>query len=176
MFNSIRLALVFVILLSNGLSNDASAQQNGGEPIAEAQLSELDLIVEPDGSGLPNGSGSAIEGKNVYDKYCQTCHGALGEGATASLRLAGGDMHSTTAPIKTVGSYWPHATTLFDYIRRAMPTTAPKSLTNQEVYQVTAYILFLSDIIAEDFVIDNKTLPAIVMPNRDGFIDKSKEH
>lgn len=143
-----------------------------GSPITEAQLADWDLIVGPDGQNLPEGSGTAAQGQAGYLQKCASCHGASGEGAAGSPALAGGSV-STTPPLLTVGSYWPHASTLFDYVRRAMPPTATKSLSNTEVYQLTAYVLHLHGIIAEDFVLDKDSLPAVQMPNRDGFIDSS---
>lgn len=143
-----------------------------GSPITEAQLADWDLIVGPDGQNLPEGSGTAAQGQAVYLQKCAACHGVSGEGAMGSPALAGGSV-STTPPLLTVGSYWPYASTLFDYVRRAMPPTATKSLSNTEVYQLTAYVLHLHGIVAEDFVLDKNSLPAVQMPNRYGFIDSS---
>lgn len=158
---------------SIGLAADAPANPVAlGSPVTEAQLADWDLIVVPDGHNLPEGSGTAAQGQAVYQQKCAACHGAAGEGASGSPALVGGSV-STTPPLLTVGSYWPHASTLFDYVRRAMPPTAPKSLSNTEVYQVTAYVLHLHGVIAEDLVLDKITLPAVQMPNRDGFIDVS---
>ena len=156
-----------------GLAADAPANPVAlGSPVTEAQLADWDLIVAPDGYNLPEGSGTAAQGQAVYQQKCAACHGAAGEGASGSPALVGGSV-STTPPLLTVGSYWPHASTLFDYVRRAMPPTAPKSLSNTEVYQVTAYVLHLHGVIAENFVLNKNTLPAVQMPNRDGFIDVS---
>ena len=106
---------------------------------------------------------------------CQACHGVTGEGTINNTRLAGGEL-SAEPPVRTVGSFWPHATTLFDYIRRAMPADAPKSLSDDEVYQATAVVLFLNGIIAEDTVLDAESLLQVQMPNADGFIDRSSVH
>lgn len=165
---------VFTLSLASiGLAADAPANPVAlGSPISETQLADWDLIVAPDGDNLPDGSGTAAQGQMVYQQKCAACHGAAGEGASGSPALVGGSV-STTPPLLTVGSYWPHASTLFDYVRRAMPPTAPKSLSNTEVYQVTAYVLHLHGVIAEDFVLDKNTLPAVQMPNRNGFIDVS---
>ena len=144
-----------------------------GTPISEEQLEEFDLIAAPDGSGFPEGSGTAREGKAVYDSRCAACHAATGEGISGRTVITGGDMQSEEAPLRTVGSYWPYASTIFDFVRRAMPADAPKSLSNEEVYQVTAYVLYLNGIIQEDTLINADSLNAIKMPNADGFIDRS---
>ena len=128
----------------------------------------------PDGRGLPAGSGSVAQGKNVYQEQCVACHGQNLEGGIGG-RLIGGrgtlvNANPATAPVKTVESYWPYATTLFDYVKRAMPFTAPNSLTNDQVYAVSAYILSEAKIVPSDAVLDAKTLPQVKMPNRDGFI------
>ena len=170
---AIAAGLLAFSVASIGLAADAPVNPVAlGSPVTEAQLADWDLIVAPDGHNLPEGSGTAAQGQAVYQQTCAACHGASGEGASGSPALVGGSV-STIPPLLTVGSYWPHASTLFDYVRRAMPPTAPKSLSNTEVYQVTAYVLHLQGVIAEDFVLDKNTLPAVQMPNRDGFIDVS---
>lgn len=152
----------------------ALAQSIGlGTPVSEAQLEQFDLIASPDGTGLPDGSGTALQGKIIFDARCQSCHGLTGEGTIANTTLAGGTMRPETPPVKTVGSYWSHATTLFDYIRRAMPADAPKSLSDTEVYQVVAYVLYLNGIINQYAILNKDTLLTIEMPNKDGFIDQS---
>ena len=146
--------------------------QEGPNLGVEATVEEVeawDISIGPDGVGLPEGSGTVLEGADIYAMKCLECHGEQGQGQIND-RLAGG--HGTLgepAPIKTVGSYWPYATTVFDYIRRAMPYLQPQSLTNDEVYAVTAYILFLNGIVNEDQTMDSQTLPGIQMPNREGF-------
>ena len=147
-----------------------------GTPINEADLEGFDLIAEPDVTGFPPGGGTARQGKEVYDINCAVCHGADGEGTSGNTIIVGGDMQSEGPPLRTVGSYWPYASTVFDFIRRAMPATAPKSLTNEQAYQVTAYVLFMNGIIDEDTELNANTLPAIEMPNADGFIDRSHIH
>ena len=144
-----------------------------GVPITEEDLIQFDLIAAPDGSGFPPGSGTARQGKEVYDRNCAVCHGPNGEGTSGNTVIVGGDMQSEGPPLRTVGSYWPYASTLFDFIRRAMPAIAPKSLTNQQVYQVTAYVLYMNNIIAQDTEIGDTNLTDIEMPNVDGFIDRS---
>ena len=128
------------------------------------------IDVAPDGAGLPNGEGSVPEGAKVYAERCAGCHGMTGlEGP--SPRLVGGQgTLSTLHPMKTIGSYWPYATTMFDYIYRAMPYSAPQSLTPSQVYAVVAWLLYRNGVIAENTVVDKRTLPAIRMPNREGFL------
>jgi S-disulfanyl-L-cysteine oxidoreductase SoxD len=140
-----------------------------GQPVSQADIATWDISIGPDGAGLPPGSGTPAQGAVVYAEKCAACHGDKGEGKT-NARLVGGQITGDGPAVKTVGSYWPYATTLFDFTRRAMPWTAPKSLTDNEVYAVTAYILRLNNIIGDNDVIDARTLPQVRMPNRDGFI------
>jgi S-disulfanyl-L-cysteine oxidoreductase SoxD len=133
-------------------------------------LRAWDIDVAPDGRGLPPGSGSVVAGKQLYAKLCAACHGAHGEGGPMD-RLVGGRGTLTSAkPVKTIGSFWPYATTVFDYIRRAMPFNAPQSLADDEVYALTAYLLFLNGVVEETTVLDAQTLADVRMPNRDGFV------
>ena len=111
----------------------------------------------------------------MYVAQCQACHGVKGVGKPADPLVGGIGSLATAKPVRTVGSYWPYATTLFDYIRRSMPVTKPMSLSNNEVYAVTAYLLHLNGIIGQDATIDARTLPQVRMPNRDGFIDMSRK-
>ena len=148
--------------------------QSLGTAVSESQLQGFDLIAAPDGSGYPEGSGTAIQGKTIFERRCVACHGMAGEGTSASTRLVGGDMQSEERPIRTVGSYWPHASTLFDYVQRAMPADAPKSLTSSEVYQVIAYILNMNGIVEDSLVLNKASLMRVEMPNKDGFIDSSQ--
>lgn len=147
-----------------------------GQAIEESDLAGFDLIAPPGGSGYPPGSGSAAQGRQVFNQRCAACHGNDGSGTSGSTVLVGGDMQSPDNPLRTVGSYWPHASTLFDYIRRAMPADAPKSLNDNEVYQVTAYVLFLNGILDEDTELNSQTLLDVTMPNAGGFIDQSGRH
>ena len=151
-----------------------AAGPNLGKPISAAELAAWDTSIMPDGSGLPAGSGTAAQGAPIYAKKCASCHGEEGKGGISSAVTARGPITSINAAEKTIGNFWPHATTLFDYTRRAMPTTAPKSLSDDEVYAVTAYVLYLNGIISESHVLDAQTLPAVRMPNRDGFVDHSR--
>jgi len=142
-----------------------------GKPIAPEDIAAWDITIGPDGAGLPPGSGTAKEGEAVYAAKCLACHGEKGAGKPFDALVGGKDtLAAPSAPVRTVGSYWPYATTLFDYVRRAMPWTAPKSLTNDEVYAVSAYLLNLNGIIGPNDVMDAQTLPKVNMPNKDGFI------
>jgi cytochrome c len=133
------------------------------------ELRLRDISVAPDGTGLPPGSGTALQGKDVYASKCARCHGGHGQGGDDAPLVGGQGSLKTPKPLKTVGSYWPYATTLFDYIRRAMPFKQPGTLTPNQVYAVSAHILHLNGIIAEDAVMDAKSLPNVKMPNREGF-------
>lgn len=146
---------------------------NLGQAATAAEIAAADISIAPNGSGLPPGQGSVKAGAAVYAAKCESCHGAKGAGKPADPLVGGAGTLAQANAVRTVGSYWPYATTLFDYIRRAMPTTAPLSLTNEEVYAVSAYVLHLNGIIAEDAVMNAQTLPKVRMPNRDGFVDHS---
>ena len=146
-----------------------------GRDASPAHVAGLDIDFGPDGAGAPPGSGSVAEGKVVYDAKCSVCHGPTGtEGPNDRLvgRLPddGFPFGEARGTRRTIGNYWPYATTIFDYVNRAMPMTAPGSLTADEVYAVAAYILFLNEIVPEDAVMDAQTLPAVVMPSRDRFV------
>jgi cytochrome c len=147
----------------------AAEGQKFGQPIAAEDAAAWDISIASDGVGLPPGSGTPAQGAVVYAEKCAACHGQKGEGQPND-RLVGGQLTGDQPAVKTVGSYWPYATTLFDYTRRAMPWQQPKSLTNDEVYAVSAYILRLNGIIGENDVMNATTLPKVAMPNRDGFI------
>ena len=141
-----------------------------GRPATPAEIALWDIDVGPDGQGLPDGSGTVARGKELYQQNCEVCHGTNGVGGLYD-RLAGGRGSLTTdKPIKTIGSYWPYAPTLFDYIRRAMPFPAPGSLSNDDTYALVAYLLSLNEILPADGKVDRQTLPKIAMPNRDGFV------
>jgi mono/diheme cytochrome c family protein len=142
-----------------------------GQPVAPAELAPWDISIGPDGAGLPPGRGTAAQGAAVYAAKCQACHGEKGAGRPND-QLAGGagTLAGDRPPVKTVGSYWPYATTLFDYIRRAMPWGETKSLGADELYAVSAYVLHLNGIVAEADVLDAASLPKVRMPNRDGFV------
>jgi len=142
-----------------------------GNPAPVQLIEQWNTDVFPDGEGLPKGEGNAILGKQIYQLHCLACHGVEGMGNSAD-ELAGAE-HSLTdnPPDKIVGNYWPYATTLFDFINRAMPLSSPGVLTHNEVYSVTAYLLYLNGLIKQQTVINAKTLTAIKMPNTKGFIN-----
>jgi len=142
-----------------------------GQPIAPADIAPWDISIGPDGAGLPAGRGSAKQGEAVYAAKCRACHGENGVGRPNDALVGGaGTITSEQPAVKTVGSYWPYATTLFDFIRRAMPWNETKSLSNDEVYALSAYILQLNGIIGADDVLDAQSLPKVKMPNGDGFV------
>jgi len=148
----------------------AAQGPNLGRLLTPDEIRKIDITVSPDGRGLPAGSGSVSAGTAVYAKSCQVCHGEKGAGKPQDQLTGGVGSLASGKPVKTAVSYWPAATTLFDYIRRAMPITSPQSLTNDEVYAVTAYILSIDGIVPSDAVLDAKTLPRVKMPNKDGFV------
>src|SRR6516162_6979234 len=154
------------------LSSAALAEGPGlGRAAAPDEIASWDISITPDGAGLPPGRGTPKQGKAVYAEKCVACHGEKGAGKPNDQLVGGrGSLSGDQVPVKTVGSFWPFATTLFDYIRRAMPLNAPKSLSDDEVYAVAAYILQLNGIIGEADVMDAQTLPQVKMPNRDGFV------
>ena len=141
-----------------------------GVPAAAAQIESADVSIGPDGAGLPPGSGTPAQGEAIFNTKCIACHGPQGSGTVNDQLVGGQGTLTSTAPIKTIGSYWPYATTVFDYLRRAMPYPTPHSLSDQEVYALTAYLLSLNGVIAKDAVMDAKTLPQVRMPNRGNFI------
>ncbi|NIR59510.1 MAG: cytochrome c [Gammaproteobacteria bacterium] len=159
-----------------GLTMTASAlggeRYGFGETPSKEMLSfsGWNIVVTPDGENLPPGSGTVSEGKRVYERSCRTCHGEQGLGGIGGQLVGGHGTLDSGSPVKTVESYWPYATTLFDYIHRAMPFDNPQSLTNDEVYAVIAYILYLADIVPEDTEMNARALRQVNMPNRDGFI------
>ena len=142
-----------------------------GRPPTPDEVRGLGAAIAPDGGGLPEGSGTVADGRTVYAARCASCHGPAGEGGGVGAALVGGTgTLATTRPLKTVGSFWPYATTVWDYVNRAMPFDQPGLLKPEDVYAVVAFILNLNGIIADDAVMNARTLPAVRMPNRDGFV------
>jgi cytochrome c len=142
-----------------------------GRSATEADIAAAGISVGPDGRGLPTGGATARDGRPLYESICASCHGLRGEGNDTYPALAGGKNTLKSAhPILTIGSYWPYATTVWDYINRAMPYQNPGTLTTQQVYALTAYLLYLNKIVGERQIVDQRTLPLIRMPNRNGFV------
>src|SRR5205823_2452376 len=141
-----------------------------GRVATTAEIAGWNIDVGGDGSNLPPGSGSVSHGSEVFGQQCAACHGAKGEGEVGDRLVGGQGTLGTPRPVRTVGSYWPYAPTLFDYIRRAMPQNAPQSLSNDAVYAVSAYILSLNGLLAAGATLDAKTLPTVKMPNTGMFV------
>jgi mono/diheme cytochrome c family protein len=158
------------------VSNAALAENpNLGRIAAPEEIASWDISIGPDGAGLPPGSGTPKQGEAVYTAKCLVCHGEKGAGKPNDALVGGrGTLAGDQPPVKTVGSFWPYATTLFDYVRRAMPLNESKSLTNDGVYAVVAYLLQLNGIIGENQTINAQILPRVQMPNRDGFMTFSR--
>ena len=141
-----------------------------GRQPTDPDLRTLGITVAPDGKGLPEGSGTAVEGRVLFAQRCTKCHGEKGEGDVGPALVGGRGTLAAAKPRKTVGSFWPYATTLWDYIHRAMPFNEPGALNPSQVYAAAAYILYLNEIVGEKEVLNAKTLAKIRMPNRDGFV------
>ncbi len=173
MFRSAKLVSAAILLTAFLSAMSASADTGGygiGTPATTEEIAGWDIDIRPDGKGLPPGSGSVEDGEMLYEQKCASCHGSFGEGVGRYPKLAGGKGTLTNArPDKTVGSYWPYASTLWDYVHRAMPFTQPQSLSDDDVYAITAYVLYLNDLVEDDFVLTADNLAGIEMPNRDGF-------
>ncbi len=154
------------------LALETAAQEGPllGVEATPEEVAAWDISIAPDGVGLPAGSGTAAEGEPIYALQCLVCHGAEGGGQLNDVLVGGHGTLDGPAPLRTIGSFWPYATTVFDYIRRAMPYLLPQTLTNDEVYALTAYLLHLNGIIEVDETLNAQTLPRIRMPNRDSFV------
>jgi mono/diheme cytochrome c family protein len=166
-----RRALALALALA--AAGPARAEPPGlGTAVSEADVAQWDISIMPDGTGLPPGRGTPVEGARVYAEKCAACHGANGTKpiAPGAGPLVGGGKIDRIEAVKTIGNFYGHATTVFDYIRRAMPFNEPRTLTNDEVYAVTAYLLAANKIIGENDALDAQTLPKVKMPNRDNFI------
>ena len=170
-----RPCLVALAILAFGWTA-AFAQTPGlGTPVSEAEIKAWDISILPDGSGLPPGSGTPEQGSKIFAAKCALCHGPNARGGVNAALVGGAPLTSGIDTPKTIANFWGHATTLFDFTRRAMPWTAPRTLTDDEVYALTAYILSLNKIIGEQDVMNAQTLPKVRMPNRDGFIARFPE-
>ena len=176
-FRNLRTAAC-VLLVAAGAGGIASAQKLGmGREALSEEITGWDVDVRPDGKGLPPGQGTAAQGEDIFQSQCASCHGEFGEGRDRWPVLAGGiGTLKHDRPEKTIGSYWPYASTVFDYIKRAMPFGNAQSLSNDDLYAVTAYVLHLNDIIPDlKFELSRATLPAIKMPNAGQFYDDDRE-
>ena len=166
-----RFVVVSASLALSALANAAPGTYGIGRAPTAAELQAADISVAPSGAGLPSGRGASRDGAVLYQSLCAACHGARGEGVGDFPALVGGRGTVQSAnPILTVGSYWPYATTLWDYIRRAMPYFTPGVLTANQVYALTAFILQMNEVIPANLMLTETTLPPVMMPNRGGFI------
>ena len=169
MHKPLALAALIAVAVSSAVAAPA-ASPHLGRPATAEEIAHADISVDPEGATLPPGSGSVEQGAAIFAAKCQACHGPAGQKGPMDRLTGGVGTLATKTPIVTVNSYWPYATTLFDYIRRAMPLPAPRSLENDEVYALVAYILSVDGIVKPDAVLDAKSLPKVQMPNRAGFI------
>lgn len=159
-----------VLEASGDAATDFDSPLGIGRTATAEAIAGWDIDVRPDGQGLPEGSGSVQQGEAVYERHCMHCHGPFGQDPGWHIIAGGIGTLDSGAPLRTVGSYWPHATTLFDYTRRAMPYDRPHQLEADELYAVTAYVLHLNELLDFDAVLDAESLPRVEMPNVDGFI------
>ncbi len=164
------ISLIFCSALSACVTEQETQGPGLGVAISEEDLAPWDISIEPDGSGLPAGSGTVVQGETIYKVQCIACHGEEGAGQPHDRLVGGHGTLDQLQQVRTIGSFWPHASTVYDYIRRAMPFNTPQTLSDDEVYALTAYLLFLNGIIEEDAVLDAQALVEIEMPNKDGFI------
>jgi len=165
-----------IALVSAALAAQSPKYGVGRTPTAE-EMRAMDLSILPDGTGLPEGRGTVADGRDIYAVRCARCHGAKGEGGDEPKQspLVGGQgTLKTPKPLKTIGSYWPYAPTIWDYVNRAMPLDRPGTLTHDQVYSLVAFLLRMNGVIGENDVLDAKTLPKIRMPNRDGFVPDAR--
>src|ERR1700761_8971534 len=166
--------LVAGVLLATIAASSAQSRYGIGRTATPAEIAGWNIDVGPDGRGLPAGSGSVSHGHEVYQSQCAACHGDNGQGGIGDRLVGGQGTLATSKPIRTVGSYWPYAPTLFDYIRRAMPQNAPGSLSNDDVYAVSAYVLYLNQLLPAAPALDAKTRGTVKMPNRKMFVDDAR--
>ena len=160
----------FMLVLTSAPALPAERPFNLGKIATAEEVAGWDIDVRPDGLGAPIGMGNAIDGEEVYADLCAACHGDFGEGVDRWPELVGGEGSlDTHDPLKTTGSYWPYASTLYDYVYRAMPFGEAQSLSYDETYQIVAFLLYMNDIIEDDFDVSHENIGSIEMPNRDGF-------
>lgn len=166
---------LFVLVLRSSVLLAQQSSPNLGKPVSEADLAAWNIDVMPDGTGLPAGSGTPEEGGKIFAMKCASCHGQGGKGGINAAVIGGQPLTNGLETVKTIANFWPHASTLFDFTRRAMPWNAPRTLSNDEVYALTAYILSINKIIGEKDVMNAQTLPKVRMPNHDNFITRFPE-
>ena len=174
MIRKFMIAMTASAAVSFAAPADAGSTYNIGSTPTAAEIANLDIDIRPDGKGLPTGRGTMAEGEPIYAEKCGSCHGEFGEGAGRFPVLVGGeveDLAYADRPEKTIGSYWPFASTLYDYIYRAMPYGDAQSLTADETYAITAFLLAMNNVIDEDFVLDQDSFKTIKMPNAPHFVD-----
>lgn len=166
------LNLIIGTALATTLATPVLAEKLGiGRPALPEEIAAWDMDVSPDGTGLPEGSGDVLTGEDLFSDNCAACHGEFGEGQGNWPKLAGGmDTLADADPLKTIGSYWPHLSTAFDYVNRSMPFGNAQSLSPDEVYAITAYMLYNNDLVDEDFVLSKENFTEVVLPNSAGFI------
>ena len=175
MFGLVRYSII-VFLFGGSIILDTSVLATEriyglGEIATEEQIKGWDIDVRPDGKGAPIGYGNSIDGEEVYAEKCAFCHGDFGEGMDRWPELVGGEgTLATHDPVKTTGSYWPYASTIYDYIYRAMPFGESQSLTVNETYEIVAFLLYMNDIVEDEFVLSNQNIGSIDMPNKNGFL------
>jgi mono/diheme cytochrome c family protein len=167
----LRIATFAVFALVCATAAQAQSPYGIGRAATPAEIAGWNIDIDRYGNNLPPGSGNVSHGREVFDQQCAACHGAKGEGGIGDQLVGGQGTLATQKPLRTVGSYWPYAPTLFDYIRRAMPQNAPQSLSNDDVYAVSAYILNINGLLSADATLDARRLGAIRMPNRKMFVD-----
>src|ERR1700720_242577 len=160
-----------LIALARAARAQAQSPYGIGRVATPAEIAGWNIDIDRDGNNLPSGSGSVSHGHEIFDQQCAACHCANGEGGVGDRLVGGQGTLATPEPVRTVGSYWPYAPTLFDYIRRTMPQNAPQSLSNEDVYAVSAYVLHLNGLLPADATLDARTLSAIKMPNRGMFTE-----
>jgi mono/diheme cytochrome c family protein len=170
----LRIAAFAVFVLACVTSVQAQSPYDIGRVATPAEIAGWNIDIDRYGSNLPPGSGSVNHGREVFGQQCAACHGEKGEGGIGEQLVGGQGTLATAKPVRTVGSYWPYAPTLFDYIRRAMPQNAPQSLSNDNVYAASAYILYLNGLLPAEATLDAKSLSAIKMPNRNMFVGDSR--
>jgi S-disulfanyl-L-cysteine oxidoreductase SoxD len=165
-----RVLLATAFVLSTGAGASLAETPHLGKPVDEAAIANWDISIMPDGTGLPKGGGTSAQGAKIFAEKCSACHGDNGKGGIAAAVVEERKIDGISASQKTIKNFWPYATTIFDFIRRAMPFTEPRSLSDEEVYALTAYILAENKLIGPNDTMSAETLPKVKMPNRDNFI------